>query len=163
MSGWQARYWLIERGCVGPQKSEALADDFVSKDFVCCEVPVREDFARALEVFTSREGAEAEARGIESLDRAQHLSKAGVYGSSAYGEADDAASAGELVELSGPEFFDVLDSFGVPYVLLDPPPVDRPVSGRLHIEPALAFAKELRRRLAGAVGEGWRRLTESFM
>ena len=52
MSGWQDRYWLIERGRIGPEASEALAEDFV-----CCEVPVGEDFAGALEVFTSREGA----------------------------------------------------------------------------------------------------------
>ena len=155
MSGWQApRYWLIERGHVSSEVSEAPADDLVSKDFVCCEVPVGEDFARALEVFTSREGAEAEARGIESLDRTKHLRMAGVHRGWACGEVYDAAS-GELVELSGSELFGVLDSSGVPYVLLDPPPVDRPVTGRLHIESAPAFAKELRRRLIGAVREGW--------
>ncbi len=154
MSGWHTRYWLIERGRVGLEVSEAPADDFASKDFVCCEMPVGEDFARALEVFTSREGAEAEARGIESLARTEHLRMAGVHGGWARGEAYDAAS-GEVVDLSGPDLFDVLDSSSAPYVLLDPPPVDRPVTGRLHIVPALAFAKELRRRLTGAVGESW--------
>ncbi len=154
MNGWQERYWLIERERSGPEASEALAEDFVAKDYVCCEVPVGEDFARALEVFTSREGAEAEARGIESLARTRHLRMAGVQGGWARGEAYDAAS-GELVELSGAELFDVLDSSSVPYVLLDPPPVDRPLIERLHIEQAPAFAKVLRRRLIGAVREGW--------
>jgi hypothetical protein len=149
MSGWRDRYWLIERGRIGPEVGEALAEDFV-----CCEVPVGEDSARALEVFTSREGAEAEARGIESLARTKHLHMARVHGEWARGEAYGAAS-GEVVELSGPELFDVLDSSSVPYVLLDPPPVDRPVTERLHIESAPAFAKELRRRLIGAVSEGW--------
>jgi hypothetical protein len=149
MSGWQERYWLIERGRSGPEASEVLA-----KDYVCCEVPVGEGFARALEVFTSLEGAEAEARGIESLARTRCLHMAGVHGRWARGEAHDAA-AGELVELSGPELFDVLDSSNVPYVLLDPPPLDRPLIERLRIEPAPAFARELRRRLIGAIREGW--------
>ena len=43
---------------------------------------------------------------------------------------------GELVGISGPELFDVLDSSSVPYALLDTPPVDRPVTGRLRIEAA---------------------------
>jgi hypothetical protein len=34
------------------------------KDFVCCEVPVGKDTAMALEVFTSRERAEVELRGM---------------------------------------------------------------------------------------------------
>ena len=45
------------------------------------------------------------------------------------------SAPGELVEISGTELFDVLDSSSVPYVLLDPP-VDRPVTGRLRIEAA---------------------------
>ncbi len=65
------------------------------------------------------------------------------------------SAPGELVELSGPELFDVLDSSSDPYVLLDPPPVGRPVTGRLRIEAAPAFVKELRRSLIGAVREGW--------
>jgi hypothetical protein len=34
------------------------------KDIVCCEVPVGKDTAMALEVFTSRERAEVELRGM---------------------------------------------------------------------------------------------------
>jgi hypothetical protein len=37
------------------------------------------------------------------------------------GETYDATSSGELVELSGLEVFEVLESSGVSYVLLDPP------------------------------------------
>ena len=154
MKGWQERYWLIERGRSGPKASEVLAEDFAAKDYVCCEVPVGEDFVRALEVFTSREGAETEARGIESLTRTKHPRMARGHGRWTFGEAYDPV-AGDLVELSGPELFDVLDSSSIPYVLLDPPPVDRPLIERLRIEAAPAFAKELRRRLIGAVREGW--------
>ena len=84
MSGWQSRYWLIKRGRVGLEEGEApmkdfVSKDFVSKDFMCCKVPVGENFARALEVFTSQEGAEAEVQGIESLDWTKYLRMAATY------------------------------------------------------------------------------------
>ncbi len=153
MSGKQARYWLIEHGRLVAEPDEMAAEDFALKDYVCCEVPVGEGFDWALEVFTSRDGAAAEARGIESLDRTKHLNIAEAHRGWTRGETYDATASGELVEVSGVEVFEVLESSGVPYVLLDPTPVDRPVTGRLRIESASAFANQLKRRLIASLRE----------
>ncbi len=153
MSGRQVRYWLIEHRRLVPDSDETTSmEDFAFRSFVCCEVPVGEGFDRALEVFTSREGAAAEARGINSLGRTKNLTMAEAQVGWAR-EETDCATAGEPVELSGPEVFDVLESSGVPYVLLDPPPVDRPVIGGLCIESASVFANRLRQRLFAALRE----------
>jgi hypothetical protein len=153
MSGTQSRYWLIEHRRLVAEPDEMSTEDFALKDYVCCEVPVGEGFDWALEVFTSRDGAAAEARGIESLGRRKHLDMAEAHRGWTREERYDATVAGELVELSGIEVFEVLESSGVPYVLLDPSAVDRPVTGRLHIEPASAFANRLKRRLLASLRE----------
>lgn len=62
MNGWQERYWLVRRGSRGPATGERRVEDFV-----CCEVPIGEQTAMALEIFTSRQRAEAELRGMERL------------------------------------------------------------------------------------------------
>jgi hypothetical protein len=55
-----ARAVLVgEKGRRGPATGERRV-----KDFVCCDVPVGKDTAMALEVFTSRERAEVELRGM---------------------------------------------------------------------------------------------------
>jgi hypothetical protein len=41
----------------------------------------------------------------------------------------------------------MLDDSDVPYVLIDPPPVDEPILERLRVELAPVFAEELRRLL----------------
>ena len=153
MRGKQARYWLIEHERPVPEPDEMSTEDFTLKDYVCCEVPAGEGFDWALEVFTSRDGAAAETRGIESLGRTKHLNVAEAHRGWTRGETYGATSSGELYQLSGLEVFEVLESSGVPYVLLDPPPVDRPVTGRLHIESASAFANQLKRRLIASLRE----------
>lgn len=153
MRGKQARYWLIEHGRLVPEADEMSTEDFTLKDYVCCEAPAGEGFDWALEVFTSWGGAAAEARGIESLGRKKHLTVADAHRGLTRGETHDATSSGELVGLSGLEVFEVLESSGVPYVLLDPPPVDKPITGRLHIESASAFANQLKRRLIASLRE----------
>ena len=41
----------------------------------------------------------------------------------------------------------MLDGSGVPYVLIDPPPVDEPISERLRVELAPVFVEELKQLL----------------
>jgi hypothetical protein len=45
------------------------------------------------------------------------------------------------------ELVEMLDGSGVPYVLIDPPPVDEPISERLRVELAPVFVEELKRLL----------------
>jgi hypothetical protein len=149
MSEVQERYWLVKQGVRAP-----MSDEWRVEDFVCCEVPVGGDAALALEVFTSREGAEAELRGMERLAP----DKCHLYAMEEYEQqfADRAPGNSEgVVELVGPELFEMLDSSGVPYVLVDPPPVDEPIPEGLRIKLAPVFAEELRRWLLEAVRKGW--------
>ena len=67
------RYWLLERRHC---RSLVANERWVLDHFVCCEVIVDGDAAVALEVFTSREGAEAEVRGMETLRREAGFSAA---------------------------------------------------------------------------------------
>ena len=139
------RYWLLER-----RRCRNLATDerWAVDHFVCCEVLVEGDAAVALEVFTSRESAEAELRGMERL-----AARGGILlgaresgGRFAGGEYNKVASE-EVVELLDPELVEMLEDSDVAYVLMDPPPVDGPILGSLGIKSASAFVEELRRRL----------------
>ena len=143
MNGGQERYWLLRQGCPKLETGERRA-----ADFVCCEVPVGADVAMALEVFTSRESAEAELQGIRRLaPDIHHLRTSREYrGRSADGEPEGEASEG-IDELLGYELVEILDDSDVSHVLIDPPPVDEPILGVLQIEHSPAFAEELRRQL----------------
>lgn len=140
MNGWQERYWLVRRERCGPATGERRVEDFV-----CCEVPVGEDTAMALEVFTSWERAEAELRGMERLAPGEYYSRAAnkhrVWSTS--GEPDETLS--DVDEFVGHELVEMLDGSGIPYVLVDPPPVDEPIPEGLRIEPNLVFAEGLGR------------------
>jgi hypothetical protein len=71
MNGWQELYWLVRRGRRGPATGERRVEDFV-----CCEVPVDEGTATALEVFTSQERADAELWGMERLAPVEYYPRA---------------------------------------------------------------------------------------
>ncbi len=150
MNGWQERYWLVRRGRRGPATGERRVEDFV-----CCEVPVGEDTAMALEVFTSWERAEAELRGMERLATSEYYPRAAHKhrGRSTSGELDEALSNG-VDELAGYELVEMLDGSGIPYVLIDPPPVDEPILQGLRIELTPVFAEGLGRRLLGEMKKG---------
>jgi hypothetical protein len=138
----QERYWLVRQGHHG-----STTDELRAEDFVCCEVPVERDTAMALEVFTSREGAEAELRGMERLAPYEYYPRAASkHRGFTEKKPDETASEG-VVEIAVYEFVEILDGSGVPYVLIDPPPVDEPISERLCVEPASVFVEELRRLL----------------
>ena len=101
----------------------------------------------ALEVFTSREGAEAELRGMERLASRGGLLR-GIHervGQFAGGEFNKAASE-EVVEL-----LEILKGSDLTYVLINPPPLDGPIPGSLSIRDATTFAGELRRHLLGTI------------
>jgi hypothetical protein len=135
MNGWQERYWLVRRGRRGPVTGERWVEDFV-----CCEVPVGEDTAMALEVFTSRERAEAESQGIERLAPGEYYPRETL--------------SDRVVELVTDELVKILDVSGIPYVLVDPPPVDEPIPEGLRIEPTPVFAEGLGRPLLGEMKKG---------
>jgi hypothetical protein len=141
MNGWQERYWLVRRGRRGPVTGERRVEDFV-----CCEVLVGEDTAMALEVFTSRERAEAELRGMERLAPGKYYPRAANKhrGRFTSGEPDETLSD-RVDEFVGYELVEMLDGSGIPYVLVDPPPVDEPIPEGLRIEPTLVFAEGLGR------------------
>jgi hypothetical protein len=142
MNGWQERYWLVKQGRCGP-----TTDKWRAEDFVCCEVPAGGDTAMALEVFTSREGAEAELRGMERLAPYEYYPRAAKHLEwSGQKKPDEPVSEG-VVEIVAYDLVEMLDCYGVPYVLIDPPPVDGPISERLCVEPASVFVEELRRLL----------------
>ncbi|MDQ3285308.1 MAG: hypothetical protein M3P92_06340 [Actinomycetota bacterium] len=141
------RYWLLER-----RRCRSLTANgrWVLDHFVCCEVPVEGDAAVALEVFTSREGAEAELRGMESLAvRGGFLRGARQSGGRLAGGEFNKATSEEVIELLEPELLEILEGSNVAYVLIDPPPVDGPIPGSLGLKAAPAFARELRRHLLG--------------
>jgi hypothetical protein len=149
MNGGQERYWLVKQSY-----REAATDERRAKDFVCCEVPVGGDVAMALEVFTSREGAEAELRGMERLASGKYSSRAAHQYRDRFAERKQYETPSErVVELVEYELVEMLDDPGIPYVLLDPPPVDEPISEALRIELTLAFADKLSRRL-GVIKKG---------
>ena len=147
MNGRQERYWLVKQGRRDPK-----TDGWRAEDFVCCEVSVGRDTAMALEVFTSREGAEAELRGMERLGPVEYHPRVTSKHREWFteGKMDKIMSEG-VIELAGHELIELLDGSGVPYVLIDPPPVDEPISEGLQIEPAPVFEEELRRLLLGVI------------
>ena len=150
MDGWQERYWLVRRGRRGSATGERRAEDFV-----CCEVPMGEDTAMALEVFTSRECAEAESRGMERLAPGEYYPRAADkhWGWSTSGEPDETLSD-RVEEFVRYELVEMLDGSGIPYVLVDPPPVDEPIPEGLRIELTPVFAEGLGRRLLGEMKKG---------
>ncbi len=143
------RYWLLERRHC---RSLVANERWVLDHFVCCEVIVDGDAAVALEVFTSREGAEAELRGMERLAARGGLLRGANEreGGFAGGEFNRVASE-EVVEILEPELAEMLEDSDVAYVLIDPPPVDGPILGSLGLKAAPAFARELRRHLLGTI------------
>ena len=150
MNGWQERYWLVRRGRRGPATSERRVEGFV-----CCKVPVGADTGMALEVFTSRERAEAELRGLERLAPGEYYPRAANKhrGRSTSGEPNETLS--DMVdEFVGYELVEMLDGSDIPYVLVDPPPVDEPIPEGLRIELTQMFAEGLGRRLLGEMKKG---------
>jgi hypothetical protein len=139
------RYWLLKRGrCRSPAADERRVLD----DFVCCEVPVEGDAAVALEVFTSREGAEAELRGMEILAARGGLLREARQSGGRFASGEFAKmTSEEVIELLEAELLEILEGSEVAYVLIDPPPVDGPIPGSLGLKAAPAFAGELRRHL----------------
>jgi hypothetical protein len=125
------------------------------EDFVCCEVPVGENTAMALEVFTSRECAEAELRGMERLALGTcYLRAANKHrGWSTSGESDEILSD-RVDEFVGYELKEMLDDSDISYVLIDSPPVDEPIPEGLRIEPTPVFVKWLGRPLLGEMKKG---------
>ena len=97
MNGWQERHWLVTRGHRGPATGERRV-----QDFVWCEVPVVNDTAMALEVFTSWERAEVELRGIERLVPSEYCLRVAHKhrGRSTSGEPDETLSDG-VYEFAG--------------------------------------------------------------
>ena len=148
MNGGQERYWLVKQGHRDP-----TTDQWWAEDFVCCEVPVGRDTAMALEVFTSREGAEAELLGMERLAvPGEYHPRAASKHRKWFTEGKTYKTVSEgVIELAGYDLVEMLDGSGVPYVLIDPPPVDEPISEGLRIEPAPVFEEELRRLLLGVI------------
>ena len=143
------RYWLLERRRC---RSHVANERWELDHFVCCEVVVDGDAAVALEVFTSREGAEAELRGMERLAaRGGLLRGARQSGGLLAGGEFNKVTSEEVIELLKPELLEILESSksNLAYVLIDPPPVDEPISSRLGLKAAPAFARELRRHLLG--------------
>jgi hypothetical protein len=142
MNGWQERYWLVKQERCGP-----MTDKWRAEDFVCCEVQVREDTAMALEVFTSREGAEAELRGMERLAPYEYHPRAAKHLEWFSEKKPDETISKGVVEVVAYELVEMLDRYGVLYVLIDTPPVDEPISECLCVEHASVFVEELRRLL----------------
>jgi len=142
MNECQERYWLVKQGRCGP-----TIDGWRAEDFVCCEVPVGGDTVMALEVFTSREGAEAELRGMERLAPYEYHPRAAKHLEWPSEKKPDETGSAGVVVIVAYELVEMLDCYGVPYVLIDPPPVDEPISERLCVEPASVFVEELRRLL----------------
>jgi hypothetical protein len=150
MNGWQERYWLVRRGSRGPATGERRVEDFV-----CCEVPIGEQTAMALEIFTSRQRAEAELRGMERLAPDEYYPRAANErrGGHTSGKPDETLSDG-VDEFAGYELVEMLDGSGIPYVLVDPPPVDEPIPEGLQIELTPVFAEGLGRQLLGEMKQG---------
>ncbi len=140
---------MVRRGRCGPATGERQVEDFI-----CCEVPVGEDTAMSLEVFTSRERAEAELRGMERLTPSEYYPRAAnkYRGRSTSGEPDETLSDG-VDEFVGYELAEMLCGSGIPYVLVDPPPVDEPIPEGLRIERTPVFAEGLG-RLLGEMKKG---------
>ena len=101
----------------------------------------------ALEVFTSREYAEAELRGMERLAPYEYYPRVAKHLEWFSEKKPDEAISEGVVEVVAYELVEMLECYGVPYVLIDPPPVDEPISERLCVEPASVFVEELRRLL----------------
>jgi hypothetical protein len=74
-------------------------------------------------------------------------------GRSTSGESDEILSD-RLDEFVGYELTEMLGGSGIPYVLVDPPPVDEPIPEGLRIEPTPVFAEGLGRPLLGEIKQG---------
>ncbi len=109
----------------------------------------------ALEVFTSRERAEAELRGMERLAPGEYYPRVANKhrGQFISGEPDEALSD-RVDEFVGYELVEMLDSSGITYVLVDPPPVDEPIPEGLRIELTSMFAEGLGRLPLGEIKKG---------
>ena len=57
-------------------------------------------------------------------------------------------------EFVGYELIEMIDGYGIPYVLVDPPPVDEPIPEGLRIEPTSVFAEGLGQPLLGEMKKG---------
>ncbi len=68
-------------------------------------------------------------------------------------ESDETFSDG-VYAFAGYEFVEMLDGSGIPYVLIDPPPVDEPISRGLRIELTSVFAEGLGGRPQGEIKKG---------
>ena len=112
--------------------------------FVHSEVPVDDEAKMALEIFTSQETAEAELRGMNRLAPDAYLDAVDSYGEEFTGRMFDNTEPTEVVSLSRSELVSVLDSSGLMYVLVDPPPGDQPQPEHLPIRLAWEFAEGLR-------------------
>jgi hypothetical protein len=55
---------------------------------------------------------------------------------------------------AGYELVEMLDGSGIPYVLVDPPPIDEPIPEGLQIELAPVFAVRLGRQPLGEMRKG---------
>jgi len=109
----------------------------------------------ALEVFTSRERAEAELWGMERLAPGEYYSGAANKhrGWSTSVEPDEASPDGADA-FAGYELAEMLYDSGIPYVLVDPPPLDEPISEGLQIELTPVFAEGLGRQPLGEMRKG---------
>ncbi len=74
-------------------------------------------------------------------------------GQSTSGEPDETLSDG-VDEFAGYKLVEILDGPGIPYVLVDPPPVDEPILEGLRIELTPVFAERLGRQLLGEMKKG---------
>jgi hypothetical protein len=135
----QEQYWLIARG-----SGARIRDEWHAHAFVHSEVPVGDETAIALEIFTSQEAAEAELRGMDRLEPDAYLDAVNRFGEEFLSRMVDNTEPEEVVSLSPSELVSVLDSSGLMYVLVDPTPGDQPQPENLPIRLAWEFAEGLR-------------------
>jgi len=135
----QERYWLISEG-----GGARIRDELHAHAFVHCEVPVGDETAIALEIFTSQETAEAELRGMVRLSSDAYLEAVDRYGEEFTSRMFDNAEPDEVISLSRSELVSLLNSSGLMYVLVDPLPGDQPQPENLPIRLAWEFAEGLR-------------------
>ncbi len=135
----EERYWLIAQ-----RSRPRIGDDWQVEDFVHSEVPLGNDTAYALEVFTSPEAAEAEKSGMDKLAPEAYLDAVDRYGEEATSRMLDRTEPAEVISLTRSELASMLDGSGLMYVLVDPTPGDQPQPENHPIRLAWEFADELR-------------------
>jgi hypothetical protein len=135
----QERYWLIAQG-----GSAQIRDELRTGAFVHSEVPVDDVTTMALEIFTSQEAAEAELRGMDRLAPDAYLDAVDRYGEEFTSRMFDNTEPDEVISLSRSELASMLDSSGLMYVLVDPPPGNQPQPENHPIRLAWEFAEKLR-------------------